>query len=353
MKVLLFSRYGRLGASSRVRSYQYLSYFQSKGIEVSVKPLFSDAYLEALYSGRSRWREVAKGYLARLRTMLAARNYDVVYIEKELFPFLPAFAERALKVMGVPYVVDYDDALFHRYDCHSNVWVRRLLGKKIDKVMRHASTVIAGNRYLAERAFKAGTPRVEIIPTVLDVSRYHIRGHIDDSEPLVIGWIGSPSTSRYLEPLLPTFNSIGNEFGVRFVAIGARESDFADTVVEVWPWSEQTEVESIQMFDIGIMPLPDTPWEHGKCGYKLIQYMACGIPVIASPVGVNRDIVSPGQNGYLADSLDDWDKYLRDLIKMAASKRMKMGEYGRCLVEDQYTLEVQADNLVGAIESAL
>jgi hypothetical protein len=254
MKVLLLSRYGPLGASSRVRFLQYLPYFRSQGVEVTVKPLLSDAYLQALYRGGPRWGEVVKGYAERILILLGARRFDVVIVEKELFPFMPAVAERFIRLDGVRYVVDYDDALFHRYDCHSNPLVRLLLGKKIDAVMRQATTVIAGNKYLAEHALRAGANRVEIIPTVVDADHYQPKQKTG-GENLIVGWIGTPKTSRYLKPLLPVFEAINKEMSVRFVAVGAIPRDFEGTAVETWPWSAETEVESIQQFDIGIMPM--------------------------------------------------------------------------------------------------
>lgn len=348
MKVLFLTRYGRLGASSRVRTLQYLPFLASQGIEVTFKPLFSDAYLKALYSGGSRWWEVTKGYLVRIQALLTASKYDVVYVEKELFPFLPAIAELFLKLARVPYVVDYDDALFHRYDCHSNALIRRLLARKIDRVMKLSSQVIAGNRYLADRAVNAGAQQVKIIPTVLDIERY-CRAAKSCSETLIVGWIGSPSTSRYLKPLLPVFESIRCDMSVRFVAVGAKQSDFEGSPVEVWQWSESTEVESIQRFDIGIMPLPNTPWERGKCGYKLIQYMACGVPVIASPVGVNLELVEHGRNGYLANSAGEWGECIRVLLSMNQADRTEMGEVGRAIVEKSYTLQVTESNYLETI----
>jgi len=351
MKVLLLSRYRPLGASSRVRFLQYLSYFQSKGIQVKVKPLLSDTYLQELYNGGSRWREVLKGYVVRVLALLSARRFDVVIIEKEFFPFMPAFAERFLTLIRVPYIVDYDDALFHRYDCHANPWVRRFLGQKIDSVMRHASCVTVGNQYLAERARKAGATRIEIIPTVVDADRYQPKQKANQ-EVLTVGWIGTPQTSRYLEPLLPVFESLKQELPVRFVAVGANPADFEGTPVEAWPWTEKSEVDSLQQFDIGIMPLIDSPWERGKCGYKLIQYMACGVPVVASPVGVNCEIVEEEKTGYLASSLDEWRGILCDLLKEDPAVRARMGRDGRELVRQWYSTETQGPRIVDVLSSA-
>lgn len=351
MKVLLLSRYGNLGASSRVRYLQYLDEFEAQGWTVAVSPLFSNAYLEALYGGHGRWRETVWGYLHRLHTLVRVRQFDVLIIEKELFSFLPALFEGLLARLGVPYVVDYDDALFHRYDLHSRAVVRCLLGRKIDAVMRNAAVVVAGNEYLADRARAAGARRIEIIPTVVDTKHYQPAALRSDGPP-VVGWIGTPKTSHYLEPLLPVFERLHGEIPVRFVAVGARKIDFAGTPVEAWPWSEETEVSSIQRFDIGIMPLHDSPWERGKCGYKLIQYMACGLPVVASPVGVNKEIVTEGQNGYLADTLDKWRKKLVILLHMSPNIRAEIGKAGRERVEAWYSLQSQAPRLLKAVAEA-
>ncbi|MGF2684933.1 glycosyltransferase family 4 protein [Marinobacter sp. DUT-3] len=352
MKVLLLSRYGRLGASSRVRFLQYLPYFQSKGIEFKVKPLLSDAYLKALYTGGSLWREVLKGYISRIMVLLTAWRFDVIIIEKELFPFMPAIAERCLKLARVPYVVDYDDALFHRYDCHTNRLVRLLLGHKIDLVMRHASCVTTGNQYLADRAKKSGARKVEIIPTVVDADRYQSRP-LSDTELLTVGWIGTPQTSQYLKPLLKVFASLKQEFPVRFVAVGANPKDFGNTPVEAWPWSEDSEVKSVQQFDIGIMPLVDSPWERGKCGYKLIQYLACGVPVVASSVGVNREIVKEDENGKLVENVEQWHQALSKMLKVGRPRLEEMGQVGREMVVDWYSLQAQAPRLVAVLIGAV
>lgn len=350
MRVLLLSRYGDRGASSRVRYLQYLDDFEAQGWTVEVSPLFSNAYVEALYAGKGRARETVRGYARRLYALKQARQFDVLIIEKELFPFLPALFERLLARFRVPYVVDYDDALIHRYDLHSRAVVRRLLGRKIDAVMRKAAVVVAGNEYLADRAREAGARRIEIIPTVVDTERYQPAMKSSDGMP-VVGWIGTPKTSRYLMPLLPVFEKLRNEMPVRFVAVGALESDFAGTPVEAWPWTEESEVPSIQQFDIGIMPLQDSPWEKGKCGYKLIQYMACGLPVIASPVGVNAAIVDHNQNGFLASSEKQWANFLKEL-SFDNDKRASMGLSGRQKAQSLYSRSSQSPHLIHLLREA-
>ena len=347
MRILLFSRYDRLGASSRIRSLQYIPYLNSKGITVDVSPLFSNYYLEMLYSGKTRWREILFGYWNRTKKIFSLSDYDVIWLEKELFPFCPAFIERFLRLVGISYIVDYDDALFHRYDQHRSWLVRKLLGKKIDTVMRCAALVIVGNDYLAQRADKAGAKNIKVVPTVIDLERYPIIPR-KNQKGFVVGWIGSPSTEHYLTGLTSVFESLKKEFDVSFVAIGANPKNLEGTPIKVEHWSEETEVSSIREFDIGIMPLFDSPWERGKCGYKLIQYMACGIPVIASAVGVNNQIVKENKNGFLIKNFSDWECMLSTLLQNEGL-RHRMGKKGREQVESWYSIQSQAPRIVNFI----
>jgi len=170
MKILLLARYAALGASSRVRFYQYLPFLRANGIHLDVAPLFDDDYLRALYAGnKPSLTSVARAYFSRLTALLRLAHYDLIWLETQLFPWLPARFENFLPR---PYVADYDDAVFHRYDQHSSRVVRAVLGKSIDSVMRHARIVIAGNDYLAARARQARAVQVEILPSVVDGLRY-------------------------------------------------------------------------------------------------------------------------------------------------------------------------------------
>lgn len=350
LKVLLLTRYASLGASSRVRFYQYLSYLEGHGIQVDAAPLFDNEYLTRLYSGRRpEWRALAKAYFKRISVLCHAQRYDLVWLEYEALPWLPAWLEMRLGLARRPFIVDYDDAIFHRYDLNRSRFVRALLGNKIDLVMRNSRLVIAGNDYLADRATSAGAQNVEILPTVVDAERYRPQ-HNTDPDVVTIGWIGSPSTQHYLDLVLPAISrlyAIGQP--IRLAVVGGRvDGDHNFPVVNI-PWTEAGEVGVIQTFDVGIMPLLDSPWERGKCGYKLIQYMACGKPVVASPVGVNRSIVTHGVNGFLAQSVEDWLESLQRLIENP-SLRAEMGRLGRARVEAEFSLGVTAPKLKTLLE---
>lgn len=350
LRVLLLTRYGALGASSRLRAYQYLPYLRSLGLQVSTFPFFPDSYQEDLYTGRSRrWGKVAAAYLLRLWRLLRAPAFDLVWIEYELLPWLPAFGERLLAGLQIPYVVDYDDAIYHRYELHPSAVVRLLLGKKIDVVMSRAAVVIVGNDYLAKRARSAGAKRVECLPTVVDIDRYPVAAPTNGTV-LIVGWIGSPGTVKYLSLVRPVLADLVRAGNARLVVVGPRELPFGGVPAEVRPWSETTEVADILRFDVGIMPLPDEPWERGKCGYKLIQYMACGRPVIASPVGANRQIVEEGVNGFLARTDDEWRAAFHSLAA-APELRRRLGLAGRQKVEAQFTTRVTAPRLAAILSS--
>ena len=349
LRILALTRYERLGSSSRVRFYQYNPYLRQHEIEIVNAPFFEDAYVSNLYSGRrTSLQAVLRAYLKRLSTLTQAASFDLLWVEKELLPWFPAIFENLLLKLHRPYVVDYDDAVFHRYDMHSNFIIRTLLEHKIDHVMRHAGLVIVGNEYLADRAQKAGARKVEYLPSVVDVSQYEINGSSSDT-PFRIGWIGSPVTAPYLALIQEAMSELSRESDVQLVLIGAGNfQPFSHVPTKVLPWSEDIERRLRQEFDVGIMPLVDGPFERGKCGYKLIQYMASALPVIASPVGVNQQIVEPQVNGYLAQTSTDWLMALREL-RDSVPKRKMMGQRGRQKAEQMYNLQVTAPKLLSLL----
>jgi glycosyltransferase involved in cell wall biosynthesis len=352
MRVLLLPRYSRMGASSRLRTLQYLDVLAAHGVEVQVCSLLDDAYLQAIYSKRKvAVAALLRAYWKRLRILTQAPRFDLVWIEKELFPNWPSWFEWLLARTKVPYVVDYDDAIFHNYGMAANP-LKRLLKNKIAGVMRHAALVVAGNSYLMRHAAEAGAARVALLPTVIDIRRYRAVSTLPQRDRLVVGWIGSPTTARYLQPLLPVLARLAAIFPLDFTVVGAELDASRYGFVRHIVWHESTEAAEIGRFDIGVMPLPDGPWENGKCGYKLIQYMACAKPVVASPVGANRDIVQHGTNGFLAATADEWFDALAQLLA-DAGLRQTMGRRGRALAEEKYCLQVSAPCLLQLLESAV
>lgn len=348
MKILLLSRFTYLAPGPRYRYYQYLPYLREQGFDVTIAPLLDDDYLHNRYSEKKiSSLYLLDKYLQRVAWLIKSRRYDLIWMEKEALPFFPAWLELLLLKSNVPYVVDYDDATFHTYDQHNSSVVRWILGQKIDRVMQAASLVIAGNDYLAERAEKAGAAWVEILPTVIDLDRYPLAPP-PDNEIFTIGWIGSPTTSMYLLEVHTALEEICRDSGARVVAIGAANLELPGVPLTIKPWSEATEVEEIQKFDVGIMPLPNLPWSRGKCGFKLIQYMACSRPVIGSPVGVNPQIVDQKINGFLPNSTQEWIQALEKL-RNDRVLRQQLGKAGRAKVEAQYCIQVTAPKLANLL----
>lgn len=346
--VLLLTRYERLGASSRVRFLQFLPALERQGFSFDVRPLLDNAYVASLYGGpRVGAGSIVRAYWRRLSALRRRMRYDLVWLEKEALPWLPTFIEIA-RLEGLPYVVDYDDAWFHRYENH---WLSPLLGHKVDAVMRVAHTVVAGNDYLARRARLAGARHVEIVPTAIDLDRYADLPEAWPGRALTVGWIGIPLNAHYLTMIEPALRAVSATGPVELHIVGAPVPPaFAGIPVTSFSWTEDTEISRIGQFDVGVMPLHDTPWERGKCAYKLLQVMAAGKPVIASPVGANRQVVRHGINGFLADTIEEWTEALRKLADPAL--RQRMGAEARRTVEEQYSTAIVTPRLAEILSKA-
>ena len=348
MRVLLLSRYARLGPSSRIRCYQYIDYLGAHSVDVTSAPFLDNDYIKSFVSdGTRRSNHVVAAFWKRVRWLLQARQYDLLWIQYEALPWLPDLLERWLMPSGVPYVVDYDDAQFHHYDLNSSPVVRWLLKDKHDGIMARAAAVVAGNDYLATRARQAGAAEVVVLPSAVDVTRYRTSPN-DTPSPFTIGWIGSPTTAPYLRVIADALREASRRLHARVVLVGSGPIDLPGVPVEVRTWQESTEADEIGAFDVGIMPLTDGPWEQGKCGFKLLQYMAAGIPAIASPVGANRVIVRHGTTGFLARTSEDW---MQAFVALAESKdlRARMGRAGRQVVEREYSTTVVAPRLLDTL----
>jgi glycosyltransferase involved in cell wall biosynthesis len=347
VKLLALTKYGRQAASTRQRLMQYEPYLAGNGVEVEYAPLFNDAYVQRLAKGhRGNAMHIAFAYARRLRMLLAHHDADLIWLHYEAFPFLPAPFERLIAKMGRPVILDYDDAIFHMYNDHVRASVRRLLGRKLETTIAMAAAVTVGNDYLRDYATPLNS-NVHLLPTVVDTELY-LPAPTRADGPLVVGWIGSPSTWRYVEPLLPSLLPQLNAAGAIFRAVGAGPGAARWTGVEALEWSEATEIAAVQSMDIGIMPLPDERWARGKCGYKLIQYMACGLPVIASPVGVNNQIVRDGVNGFLATDINAWATAITRLLT-DSTLRARFGDAGRRIAIQEYSLATYGPKLASII----
>jgi glycosyltransferase involved in cell wall biosynthesis len=349
MKLAAFTKYERNGSSSRLRFLQYVPYLEENNIEVDVFPLFTNEYVDSIGAKKLGSAGFFIFYLKRILFLIRKNKYDVFWIEKELFPWVPFFVEHFFLKRMKKIIVDYDDAVYHRYEKSSNWFLRKLLRNKISKIVRFANVVIVGNRYLESFANNAGAQKCVVIPTVVDLTKYGPRTKKQNSV-IIVGWIGSPTTFSYLKPLYDIFKKLEREGSFEFWIIGANEWQLSNLPFKHFKWSENSEAELIKAIDIGIMPLPDLPFERGKCGYKLIQYMACEKAVVASPIGVNCDIIEHNTNGFLASSTSEWEKCLKDLSN-SSLLREGLGEKGYKTVKERYSLGLTAPKFINVLNS--
>lgn len=351
MHLLALAKYGPRAASTRQRLLQYAPFLHRHGVEIELRPLLDDVYLAALMRGAHAGRaHVARAYARRLADLAQVRGHDAVWVQYELLPYLPAIDGLLARLVGRPILYDIDDAIFHMYDAHPSRVVRYLLGSKLRPLMWQAAICLCGNEYLADYVTAAGG-RAVVVPTVVDTD--HFRPALPRAErPLTVGWIGSPSTWRYVEPLLPTLLPALAQLGARLRVVGAGPAARGIAGIDAVDWDEAHEVAELQAMDIGLMPVPDQPWARGKCGYKLIQYMACGAPGIAAPVGVNSVIVDHGVDGFLARTPAEWVEALA-LLARDPDLRAQMGEKGRAKVVARYSLQSQQPVVLDACRIAM
>jgi glycosyltransferase involved in cell wall biosynthesis len=350
--IFALTKYGDLAASTRQRFLQFRPAFDEAGFKFRYSPLLGNDYLSYALSGRQpSGASIAKAYWRRVQAIVGLNETDLLWLQYELFPYLPEFVEKlALNKISNPVVLDLDDAIFHQYDNSNAFLTRILLKEKFKGLLRRARICICGNDYINQYAKQYCRDTI-IIPTVVDTTVFAPAERKAD-RPLTIGWIGSPSTWHNVQPLLPVIKDITRRGDVQFLVIGAGAAarNVRSENFRFIDWREDTEVSELRGMDIGIMPLVDRPFERGKSGYKLIQYMACGLPVVASPVGVNSEIVDEGTNGFLASSPEQWRSALTTLIS-SAELRNRFGLEGRRRVVAHYSLESQKGRLIDLFRS--
>jgi glycosyltransferase involved in cell wall biosynthesis len=312
-------------ASSRYRVFQFLEPLAHGGFECTV--------IEA--PQRNSWKRIA--YLPRLLDL--ARSQDVLYVQKRVFP------EAVLKLVRRinPHII---------YDLDDAVYLRPALQPRVDAILRAARIVIAGNEYLAAYA-RGFNEQVVVIPSVVDTGLY--LPPVGDRHPgddrVIIGWIGSDPNRGDLSPMRQVFDWLDGRYSdravLRIVSNCPLEME-TGLRQEFIPWTLASSRAELQQFDIGIMPLEDNKWNRGKCGFKLIQYMAVGAASVASPVGVNQEIVINAKTGYLAATVNEWQQRIASLIE-DIQVRVQMGHLARQRVEQHYSVRAVLPLIVDAL----
>ncbi|MBM3273003.1 glycosyltransferase family 4 protein [Candidatus Kaiserbacteria bacterium] len=301
--------------SSRLRMTACFDEFHKHGIEATSIPIPSD-------------------FLGRIGLMRQAARHDFVIIQKKtsFHSFELGLLQRANRNL----IFDMDDAvMFHELEHH-----KPLTGKNFIKFIRtinHCRAVVAGNTSLAKYA-EANCDIVKVLPTPVDLARYRVKDYSQTTDAITIGWVGVAGSLHFLRQLVPTLQELAGEFPRLQIKIVC--NDFIDipgvpTVKQTWALEDET--EQLRSFDIGIMPLADSLWARGKCGYKILQYFGAGVPAVASPVGINVEFIRHRQTGMLANTPAEWKDSLRALI-LDADLRKRIGLAGRHEVESKYAL---------------
>ena len=316
-------------SSSRYRALQYVPFLKEKGVDVSV------------LCHQRRWGDKLKLYNSMDR-------YDIVVIFRKRFTPIEFWyiRRKARKI-----IYDLDDAVMYRDSGSASPrsFSRRL---RFSYMMRRVDAVIAGNDFLKSEVLRYND-RVVTIPTTIDLSRYSMKGTDGSGNHMTIGWIGSNSTLEYLKLVIPAIERIYQRHpDVRFKIVCETFLDNLTVPVIKKRWTSEEEGADLRSFDIGVMPLEDDLWSRGKCALKILQYYGVGLPVVCSPVGTNREIVKDGINGFWARDEKEWEEKLETLIEKEDLRR-EMGARGRSVVEQEYSLEVNAPHLLAVLKEVM
>jgi glycosyltransferase involved in cell wall biosynthesis len=343
LRVLLLARYGLMGASSRVRHYSYLDDLTARGIVVETDHLIDDDSLQRFYAGRSRrWDRIGLAYVRRILRLRNLNRYDLVWIEKEALPGLPWALERWF-YGRVPTLVDLDDLWIARF-AHAPGSREAI---KFGNLLRAADGVTTANVHLAEAIASFCGRRSQVLENAINVDGYRqaaSRAVLTADRLPRIGWLGTPVTANaYLPAVAPVLNRLTAEGCAVTRLIGAGTA-VPELVAERIPWTLDGEQDAAASLDIGIMPLSQTAFDASKSGWKLVQCMAAGRPVVATRIGFNADLIEDGVTGFLVDHLTDFEQRLRLLIADPLL-RAAMGRAAQAAIARRFDRAPSADAL--------
>ena len=342
-KSVLFLTSGRRAPSSRFRVLQYLDLLRNDGWTATVAPCLPDKF-----ASHHEWPGgfLADGLLtaakvaSRVWSAFKAPSHEIVYLERELIPYVCPEPEQFVRLFNSSIIFDFDDALYLNYPADDN---------PIPALLKMSEAVIAGNEILGTWAI-SHTDRVWVLPTAIDTDRYAVRDPGGDGTLLV--WTGSWSNLKYLETIAPALAAtakIHPKLRLRIVCDKRPKKDLG-IPIEFVPWTEEGEVDAVRTADIGLMPLANDEWCLGKCGYKLLQYMSCGLPSVASPWGIVSDMLDAGRCGLPAQDLEEWTSNL-DLLVRESTYRREIGLSARDHAERIYSRTVMYPRWREVLES--
>ncbi|AHM59924.1 glycosyltransferase [Flammeovirgaceae bacterium 311] len=328
--------------SQRFRFEQYFGVLKEEGHHYTVASFIDLDTWKILYksgNGTKKALGIARGFWNRLLLLPSLAKYEWVFIHREAAPLGPPLFEWLItKVFRKKVIYDFDDAIWLPNTSEQNKLAAGLKWHhKVASICRWSTRVSCGNAYLANWARQYNS-QVVLNPTTIDTVHLHNRLKEHREGPVTLGWTGTHSTGKYLKPLQPLLNRLAQKYPlVNFLVISNQAPELEVPRLEFRKWRKETEAEDLLRMDIGLMPLTADQWSEGKCGFKALQYMALGIPAVISPVGVNNIIIQHGENGFLADTPDEWEAYLSQLIEQV-QLRSGMGLLARNTVEEAFSV---------------
>lgn len=333
----------------RFRIEQYEPLLSQNGFLFETFPFLDQKTRQVLYKKGFFFQKffgVLKGFCKRFLFLFKAKKFDFIFLQREMAPVGPPVFEWIVsKILKCKIIHDFDDAIWIPNITEGNQLVR--FAKcfwKVKWICKWSYKISAGNEFLAAYA-KQYNQSVVLNPTCVDTNtKYNVLAS-QHSYPPVIGWTGSHSTIQFLTVGIPAIQKLEQQQLFRFLTICDKKPEFDLKSLEFKAWNKETEIEDISKINIGIMPLKEDAWSEGKCGFKLIQYMALGIPAVASPVGVNKRIIDDGVNGYLCRTSEDWIQRLTELLN-DEEKRIAFGKKGREKIIREYSIEANASNFL-------
>lgn len=357
LEVIAFVPHPEAGPSSRYRVFAMVGPLAGHGVRLDVRPFLDDRAIARLYdTGRvaTKVADLTRGAVRRWADLVASDRYQLALVHRELWPLVGEAPLRRLAQRQPRWIFDFDDAVWlPNVSVANRAFVRLKPFDQPKKLAAGARAISAGNTFLADWARRQRPDRppedVEIIPTAVDTDRW--RPQVREPGPARLAWIGSPSTVGYLEPLRAPLARLGQRHpGLELHVIGAGFKAEGVRVVN-HAWSAATEVALVARCDVGLAPLPDTEWARGKCGLKVLLYMACGLPVVAARVGVHTEMVTHEADGWLSDSPGEFEPALAALLE-DAGLRARLGTAARATVEARYSLRAVAPRLAALLRRA-
>lgn len=340
--------------SQRFRVELFEPLLNDSDMAYRIFPFMDEATWQVIYKDGSTIQKafgILRSYAKRVITVFKATSYDYVFIHREAAPIGPPVFEWILaKLLRKKIIYDFDDAIW----IPNTSAVNKLAASvkcfwKVKYICKWAYKITPGNKFLANYALQFNNNIVQI-PTCVDTINKHNQVKTHTNETPVLGWTGSHSTLFYLDDIIPLIRELQQEQDFNFLVIADKKPVLDLPNWTFIPWCADTEQDDLLKMDVGIMPLRADAWSEGKCGFKLIQYLSSGIPAIADPIGVNKDIVEDGVNGFICNDKAQW-KHSIQLLMGNLELRKSFGEKGREKIVQEYSIQSQAAKFISLFHS--